>query len=139
MRKINGLNAFPIGKNLTIAIDIDGTVADCSKVDFRKVNRRPAEFLRAEPIKGSLEAVKRLYKDGHTIIFHTSRNCGSKCATKRWLIKHGFPFHQLIMDKFVAHVYIDDRAINGCNWHSVMKAIRKLDLPGRTARRKGMI
>ena len=72
MRKINGLNAFPIGKKLTIAIDIDGTVADCSKVDFRQVNRRPDEFLKAAPIEGSLEAIKRLYKDGHTIIFHTS-------------------------------------------------------------------
>jgi len=139
MRKINGLNAFRIGKKLTIAIDIDGTVADCSGVDFRRVSRSPDEFLKAEPIKGALEAVRKLYKDGHTIIFHTSRNCGSKRATKRWLIKHGFPFHHLIMDKFVAHVYIDDRAINGCNWHSVMKAIMKSDLPGRIARRKGMI
>jgi len=139
MRKINNLNAFSIGKKLTIAIDIDGTVADCSKVDFRQVNKRPDEFLKAEPIKGALDAVKRLYKDGHTIIFHTSRNYGSKRATKKWLIKHGFPFHYLIMDKFVAHVYIDDRAINGCNWQRVMKAIREPNLPGRIARRKGMI
>jgi len=139
MRKINGLNAFPIGKKLTIAIDIDGTVADCSKVDFRQVNRRPDEFLKAAPIEGSLEAIKRLYKDGHTIIFHTSRNFGSKRATERWLIKHGFPFHHLIMDKFVAHIYIDDRAINGCNWQRVMKTIKKQNLPGRIARKKGMI
>jgi len=139
MRKINGLNAFPIGKKLTIAIDIDGTVADCSKVDFRQVNRSPDEFLKAKPIKGSLDAVKKLYKDGHTIIFHTSRNCGSKWATKRWLIKQGFPFHHLVMDKFVAHIYIDDRAISGCNWQSVMKAIRNPNLPGRIARKKGMI
>lgn len=59
MRKINGLNAFAIGKKLTIAIDIDGTVAECSGVDFRRVNRNPDEFLKAAPIKGSLEAVKK--------------------------------------------------------------------------------
>ena len=139
MRKINGLNAFYIGKKLTIAIDIDGTVANCSKVDFRQVNKRPDEFLKAVPIKGALEAVKRLFKDGHTIIFHTSRNCGSKCVTNRWLIKQGFPFHHLILDKFVAHGYVDDRAINGCSWQRVMKAMRKPNLPGKIARRKGMI
>lgn len=130
---------MPLGRKLTIAIDIDGTVADSSKVNLRRVNNHPDEFLKAVPIEESLKAVKRLYKEGHTIIFHTSRNCSSRRITKKWLIKHGFPFHYIVMDKFIAHVYVDDRAINGCNWKRVMKSINNPNLPGRVARRKGMV
>ena len=139
MRKIKGLNALYPGKKLTIAIDIDGTVADCSQVDLRRVNRHPGEFLKAIPLKGAQEAVKRLYKEGHIIAFHTARNYASKQVTQRWLKKHGFPFHHIVMDKFVAHVYVDDRAINGCNWKSVMRSMKNPKLPGRIARRKGML
>lgn len=139
MRKIKGLNALYLGKKLTIAIDIDGTVADCSKVDLGRVSRHPDEFLKAKPIKNALEAIKRLYKEGHVIVFHTSRDYSSKQVTRKWLIKYGFPFHHIVMDKFIAHVYIDDRAINGCNWKRVIKAIRKQDLPGKLARRRGLL
>ncbi len=69
MRKIKGLNAIYPGKKLTIAIDIDGTVADCSKVDLRRVNRYPDEFMKAMPLKGAQEAVRRLYKEGHSLSF----------------------------------------------------------------------
>ena len=139
MSKIRSLNAVSLGEKLTIAIDIDGTVADCSKVDFGKVSRSKNEFLNAVPIKGALEAVKSLHKQGHIIVFHSSRNHASKKITQAWLIKHGFPFHHIVMDKFVAHVYIDDRAINGCCWKSVMQELKNPYLPGKIARRKGMI
>lgn len=139
MKRINSLNALPLGKKLTIAIDIDGTVADCSKVDFKKVNKDATELLKAKPIKGALQAVKSLYKEGHTIVFHSSRHYGSKEVTRKWLLKHGFPFHYIVMDKFVAHIYIDDRAINGCSWKCVMRTIKKPNLPGKIARRKGML
>ena len=139
MRKIRGLNALYSGKKLTIAIDVDGTVADCSKVDLGRVSAHPCEFLKAVPLKAAQEAIKRLHKESHIIVFHTSRNYASKQVTKRWLIKHDFPFHHIVMDKFVAHVYVDDRAINGCNWKCVMRTMRNPKLPGRVARRKGMI
>jgi len=133
------MNVLPLGKNLTIAIDIDGTVADYSEIDFSKVNKNPYELMKAKPIKGALEAVKKLYKQGNTIVFHSSRNYGSKEVTRRWLKKYGFPFHYIKMEKFVAHVYIDDRAINGCNWKRVMKAINNPNIPGRIARSRGMV
>ena len=134
-----GLNAVPIGEKMTIAIDIDGTVADSSAIDFNKADKDPSELMKAKPIKGAAEAVKKLYKDGHIIVFHTSRNYGGTGATKKWLKKHGFPFHHIIMDKFVAHVYIDDRAINGCDWKQVMKAISNPKLPGKIARSKWVV
>lgn len=133
------MNVLPLGKKLTIAIDIDGTVADCSEIDFNKVDQDPYELIKAKPIKGALDAVKKLHKEGHKIVFYSSRDHGSKEITKKWLQLHKFPFHHVEMEKFVAHVYIDDRAINGRDWERVMKEIKKPDLPGRIARRGGRV
>ena len=133
------MNLLPLGKKLTIAIDIDGTVADFSEIDFSKVNKNPRELMKAKPIKGALEAVKKLYRQGNTIVFHSSRNYGGKEVTRKWLKKHGFPFHYIKMEKFVAHVYIDDRAINGCDWKKTLKEFKKPNLPGKLARKRGML
>jgi len=133
------MNVIPLGKKLTIAIDVDGTVADYSKVDFSKVAKNPYELMKAKPVKGARAAVKKLYQEGHTIVFHSSREDGSRKATVGWLKKHGFPFHHIVMDKFVAHIYIDDRAIRASNWKHVMREFKKPNLPGKLARRKGMI
>lgn len=132
-------NCIPMGKRLTIAIDIDGTVADSSLIDFNQAGKEPEELTKAKPIKGALESVKKLYKAGHIIVFYSSRGYGSKAVTRRWLKKHGFPFHHIEMNKFVAHVYIDDRAVNGCNWKQVMKQLQKQNLPGALARKRDMI
>lgn len=133
------MNVLPLGKKLTIAIDVDGTVADSSTVDFSKVGRKPSELMKAAPIIGAVEAVKKLYRQGHKIVFYSSRNHESRRVTLWWLKKHGFPFHHLEMEKFTAHIYIDDRAINGCSWNRVMEEIKKPDLPGKLARKRGMV
>ena len=133
------MNVLPLGKKLTIAIDVDGTVADCSKVNFNLVDKDPNELMKAKPLKGALKGVKKLYQKGHTIVFYSSRENASKEVTERWLKKNGFPFHHIITDKFVAHIYIDDRAINGRNWNHVMKEMRKPNLPGKLARKREMI
>ena len=133
------MKVLPLGKKLTIAIDIDGTVADYSAVDFTKVDDNPSELMKAKPIKGALQSVKKLHKQGHIIVFYTSRDNGCKKITEKWLKKHFFPFHHIEMEKFVAHIYIDDRAINGCDWNKVMKEFKKPNLPGKIARKQGMV
>lgn len=133
------MKVLPLGKKLTIAIDVDGTVADSSNVNFQKAQGEPYEYMRAEPISGALEAVKKLFEEGHTIVFHTARSGNSKEATKLWLEKHGFPFHYIECDKLVAHVYIDDRAISGYNWKRAMKEFKMPNLPGKVARGEGRI
>lgn len=133
------MNVLPLGKKLTIAIDIDGTVADCSLVQFHKADKCPNELMKAKPRRGAVEAVNRLYKQGHIIVFYSSRSNGSRDVTLRWLKAQGFLFHHLKMEKFVAHVYIDDRAINGCCWRKVFQEFKKSNLPGRIARRRGMV
>jgi len=133
------MKVLPLGEKLTIAIDVDGTVADCSGVDFNKVEKDPDELMKAKPVKGALEAIQRLFKEGHKIVFHTSRDSTSKEVTRKWLEKHGFPFHYIECEKFVAHVYIDDRAINGRDWDKAMLDFNKPNLPGKIAREEGRI
>ena len=133
------MKVLPLGKKLTIAIDLDGTVADCKDVDFDKVDKNPQELMKARPIAGALQAVQKLHEEGNTIVFYSSRDHGSKDVTEKWLKEHGFPFHHVELEKFVAHVYIDDRAINGCDWNVVMNEIEKTDLPVRISREEGRI
>ena len=138
-KKQETYNCIPMGKKLTIAIDVDGTVADPSEVDFYKTDRDPYEFMKAKPIKEALEAVKKLHAEGHTIVFYSSRTYRCKKVTENWLKQHGFPFHHLEMRKFLAHVYIDDRAVKGHDWKHVMKELQKPDLPGVVARKNGTV
>jgi uncharacterized HAD superfamily protein len=132
-------NSIPMGKGLTIAIDIDGTIADPSAVDFDRAHQNPYELMKAKPIREALKVIKKFHAEGHIIVFHSSRIYGSKKVTEKWLKKHGFPFHHIEMRKFLAHVYIDDRAINGRNWKHVVREIRRADLPGKVARSKGFV
>ncbi len=127
-------NSIPMGRGLTIAIDIDGTIADPSDIDFNRVHKDPNELMKAKPIPGALTAIKALHLKGHLIVFHSSRTLSSKKVTERWLKKHGFPFHHVEMRKFLAHVYIDDRAIGVKSWKRVMKEIKRPNLPGNLAR-----
>lgn len=130
---------IPLGKKLTIAIDIDGTIAHSSAVDFSKVDKDPQQLMKAVPIKEAVKAIQKLYDQGHQIVFHTSRPKRNEEVTAKWLKKHKFPYHHLEMEKFVAHVYIDDRAINGCDWSKVIKELDMPDLPGNIARSAGRI
>ena len=139
VKKKEVYNCIPMGEKLTIAIDIDGTIADPSEVDFYKADQDPYEFMKAKPIKGALAAIKKLHTDGHRIVFYSSRKIQTRKATGEWLKKHGFPFHHLEMRKFLAHIYIDDRAISGYNWKHVMEQLKAPHLPGIIARRRGHV
>ena len=44
------MRVLPLGKKLTIAIDIDGTIADCSEVDFERVDLDRSELMKAKPL-----------------------------------------------------------------------------------------
>ena len=131
------LNAIPQGKELTIAIDIDGTVADSRGIDFSKIDREPLALMKAKPIVEARRVIRKLYKAGNKIVFHSSRPECRRQVTAKWLRKHGFPFHHIEMRKFAAHIYIDDRAINGRDWKRVVKEMKGSRLPGSQAKKKG--
>ncbi len=140
-RKVSreALNTIPQGKRMTIAIDIDGTVADSRGIDFGKGERSVAELMKAKPIVEARRVIRKLYKAGHKIVFHTSRPECRRKATAAWLKKHGFPYHHLEMRKFVAHIYIDDRAISGRDWKHVVREMKDPRAPGKLAKKKGWV
>lgn len=133
------LNAILSSGELVIAVDIDGTIADSKMVDFSNAFKSSAELLKAKPIKEAQRVIRKLYKKGHKIVFHSSRLECQRKTTEKWLKKHGFPYHHLELRKFAAHIYIDDRAINGCNWQRVVKEMKDPSLPGNVAKKKGTL
>lgn len=132
------LNTISQGEGLTIAIDIDGTIADSARVDFANAHKLPEELMKAKPITKARCIIQKLYRAGHKIVFHSSRLECQRQTTEKWLKKHNFPHHHLELRKFAAHIYIDDRAINGRDWKCIVRELKEPNLPGYIARKKGM-
>ena len=74
-------------------IDIDGTICD----DIP--NEEPERMSVANVYPEALETLNRWYKKGHIITFFTSRLEKHRDVTEKWLKKHGFKYHALLMDK----------------------------------------
>ena len=74
-------------------IDIDGTVCD----DIP--NEEPERMLTAEVYPDALVTLNKWYDEGHIICFFTSRTEEHRDYTERWLKKHGFNYHSLLMGK----------------------------------------
>lgn len=90
----------------TFIFDIDGVVCETKKGDYKK----------AKPKKGRIEKINKLYDNGNTIVFFTSRGKmtgidWSKLTHyqfKRWKLKH----HDIIFGKPFGDLYVDDRGMN---------------------------
>ncbi len=74
-------------------IDIDGTVTEDVP------NEQPERMETCEPFPDALETLNKWYDEGHIICFFTSRTEEHREVTERWLNKHGFKFHSLLMGK----------------------------------------
>lgn len=74
-------------------IDIDGTITDDVP------NEDPQRMKTVEPFPDALEVCNKWYDDGHIITFFTSRTEDMRAITENWLIKHGFKFHHILMNK----------------------------------------
>ena len=86
---------------MVVAVDIDDTLCVDDYGPFE--NREP----KADMVK----LVQRLYEMGHQILIVTARPDRLRDLTIQWLAKYGILYHQLIMEKPRADVYIDDRAM----------------------------
>jgi uncharacterized HAD superfamily protein len=107
-----GFNLF-----MTIIIDIDGTIA---------VPVEPyanGKYPQCETIEDAVESVNELFDAGHTIIFHTARPKIDCYITAKWLQKHGFKYHKLVMDKPLGDIYVDDKGFKFKNWKEAMKQL----------------
>jgi len=74
-------------------IDIDGTITD----DIP--NEEPERMLTCLPYENSVSMINSWYDEGHIITFFTSRTNEHEIVTKQWLDKHGFKYHNLLLNK----------------------------------------
>ena len=74
-------------------IDIDGTICD----DIP--NEQPERMATANLYEDALETLNKWYDQGHIITFFTSRIEEHREVTEEWLIRHGFKYHGLLMNK----------------------------------------
>tara|TARA_Y100000385_G_C12992619_1_gene593531 strand:+ start:601 stop:990 length:390 start_codon:yes stop_codon:yes gene_type:complete len=74
-------------------IDIDGTITDDVP------NEEPERMITCLPYDNSMVIINEWYDEGHIITFFTSRTEDQRDITEAWLEKHGFQYHNLLMDK----------------------------------------
>ncbi|MEM6964829.1 MAG: phosphoheptose isomerase [Bacteroidota bacterium] len=74
-------------------IDIDGTV--CDDVP----NEEPERMSTVLPYPDALKILNKWYDEGHIITFFTSRTEEHREITEKWLKKHNFKYHGLLMEK----------------------------------------
>lgn len=90
--------------------DLDGTICKTDGNDYP----------RAVPVPGMVEAIRRLYTEGHRIIVYTARGMGSgkdwEGFTQWQLNQIGLPFAELHMGKLSYDVWVDDKAVNAADW-----------------------
>ena len=95
---------------MKIFVDIDETICNTSGD-----KHTPRDYGTAAPITENIEAVNRLYEEGHEITYWTAR--GSMTGvdwfgiTKAQLIKWGAKHHCLMLGKPAYDLYIDDKSI----------------------------
>ena len=90
--------------------DIDGTL--CSITDGR--------YEDATPFPDRIAVVNRLFAEGHRIKLFTARGSTTgidwRELTERQMGEWQVEYHELIMGKPEADVFIDDKAFNAANW-----------------------
>jgi uncharacterized HAD superfamily protein len=74
-------------------IDIDGTITEDVP------NEEPWRMETCLPYEGSMEMINEWYYKGHIITFFTSRTESHREVTEKWLIKHGYKYHSILMNK----------------------------------------
>ena len=102
IKKFNLIKKVIEGKNISpvlpeniknYLIDIDGTICD----DIP--NEQPERMCDANFYPEALEIINKWYKEGHIITFFTSRREEHRDITEKWLKKHKFKYHGLLMEK----------------------------------------
>ena len=86
--------------------DLDGTLCSSS----------PGDYAKAVPWQERIDVVNRLFDEGNHIKIYTARGMTTKVNYRsmvKWQLDHwGVKYHELIMGKPAADIYIDDKGIN---------------------------
>jgi hypothetical protein len=96
-------------------IDIDGTITDDVP------NEEPERMATCLPYEGSVEIINSWYEQGHVITFFTSRTDEHEVVTKQWLEKHGFKYHNILLNKPRGGNYhwIDNHVVRATRYNGV--------------------
>lgn len=90
-------------------IDVDGTI--CTE---------NCPYEEAMPIHSMIQKVNNLYRNGHKIIFFTSRGIKSGYSwipmLKQQLSRWGVKYHEVTQGKPYADCYIDNKSLNVLDW-----------------------
>ncbi len=89
-------------------IDLDGTI--CEDIP----NEEPERMVTAAVLPYAREKINKWYDKGHIITFFTSRTEEHREVTEKWLKKHGFKYHTLLVCKPRGgnYYWIDNAPIN---------------------------
>ena len=99
-------------KTKNYLIDIDGTITDDVP------NEEPERMSTCLPYDGSVDTINTWYDQGHIITFFTSRTDEHEIVTKQWLDKHGFKYHNLLLNKprFGNYHWIDNHIVRATRY-----------------------
>lgn len=107
-------------------IDIDGTITEDVP------NEEPWRMETCEPYEGSIDMINKWYDQGHIITFFTSRTDSHREVTTKWLDKHGYKYHGLLMNKPRGGNYhwIDNHIVRATRYEGIWSELvtKKLDI-----------
>jgi hypothetical protein len=105
-----GRHSMSSKKRLIYCFDIDGTL--CTITD--------GDYARAEPFADRIAMVNALHDAGHVIKLFTARGSTTgidwRDLTAQQMETWGVRYHELILGKPEADIFIDDKAFNAENW-----------------------
>lgn len=106
-------------------IDIDGTI--CEKYNGIY---NDGDYSTNVPIQSRIQAINKLFEEGHIIEYFTARGMGRFCNdavkanemfyefTENQLKSWGCKYHRLILGKPSGDVYVDDKGVNANDFFS---------------------
>lgn len=113
-------------KQKLFLIDIDGTICD----DIR--NEESELYPTAKVFPKALETINKWYDEGNVITFFTARESKDREVTTKWLDKHGFKYHGLVMDKprindQQEYVWIDNKKVRAVTYLGTWSDLKEVD------------
>jgi hypothetical protein len=91
--------------------DIDGTICTITH----------GAYDRAQPFLDRINVINLLYAQGHVVKLFTARGTTTgidwREVTERQMCEWGVKYHELIMGKPEADLFIDDKAVSADQWN----------------------
>jgi len=87
---------------MDIIVDIDGTLTQ-ETIGW--------DYTERTPRKDIIDIINGFHDAGHSILLYTSRRNIDRRDTEWWLKKHGVKYTELILEKIIYDLWIDDKCI----------------------------